>query len=61
MLDDSGLISIRSRELTLRLLDFNVLKAERSNWQTLNTALPIALVVLFGLFYTWLRRRRYAR
>ena len=61
MLDDSGLISIRSRELTLRLLDFNKLKAERNYWQTLNTVVPILLVMLFGLLYTWLRRRKYAR
>jgi gliding-associated putative ABC transporter substrate-binding component GldG len=60
MLDDSGLISIRSRELTLRLLDFNVLKAERNYWQALNTALPIALVIVFGLLHAWLRRRKYA-
>lgn len=60
MLDDSGLISIRSRELTLRLLDFNKLKAEKAFWQWLNTLLPVVLVLLFGVFYTWLRRKRFA-
>ena len=61
MLDDSGLISIRSRELTLRLLDFNKLKADRSYWQAVNTVVPVVLVILFGILYTWLRRRKYAR
>jgi ABC-2 type transport system permease protein len=61
MLDDSGLISIRSRELTLRLLDFNRLKSEKQYWQLLNTVTPIVLVILFGIIYAWLRRRKYAR
>jgi len=61
MLDDSGLISIRSRELTLRLIDYNKLKADRNYWKMLNTLLPVLLVILFGILYTWLRRRKYAR
>jgi ABC-2 type transport system permease protein len=61
MLDDSGLISIRSRELKLRLLDFNRIKAEDTYWKLLNTITPIVLVLLFGFVYTWLRRRKYAR
>jgi ABC-2 type transport system permease protein len=61
MLDDSGLISIRSRELKLRLLDFNRLKAEETDWKLLNTIAPVGLVLLFGILYTWLRRRKYAR
>jgi ABC-2 type transport system permease protein len=60
MLDDSGLISIRSRELKLRLLDFNRIKAEETYWKLLNTIAPIILVLLFGILYTWLRRRKYA-
>jgi ABC-2 type transport system permease protein len=61
MLDDSGMINIRSRELTLRLLDFNKIRADKSYWQALNTVVPIVLVLLFGILYTWLRRRKYAR
>lgn len=61
MLDDSGLISIRSRELKMRLLDFNRVKAEETYWKLLNTIAPILLVLLFGIVYTWLRRRKYAR
>ena len=61
MLDDSGLISIRSRELTLRLLDYNKLDEQRTYWQVLNTAVPVLSIVLFGVLYTWWRRRKYAR
>lgn len=61
MLDDSGLISIRSRELTLRLLDYNKLDEQRTYWQVVNTAVPVLSIILFGILYTWWRRRKYAR
>ncbi len=61
MLDQNNLISIRSRELTLRLLDFNKIEADKTYWKTFNTALPIAIIILFGILYNWLRRRKYAR
>ncbi len=61
MMDDKGLISIRSRELKIRLLDVNALKGNRLFWQLLNTALPIALIVLFGIIYIYLRKRKYGR
>jgi ABC-2 type transport system permease protein len=59
--DDSGLISIRSRELKIRLLDQAKIENERFYWQALNIGLPIILVLIFGLVQAWLRRRRYTR
>ena len=59
--DDSGLISIRSRELQLRQLDPTKVIAQRTLWQILNIVLPILLVVGFGLVKFQLRKRKYAR
>jgi ABC-2 type transport system permease protein len=59
--DDSGLISIRSRELKMRLLDKTRSESERAFWQLLNIGLPVLLVILFGIFQAALRRRRYAK
>ncbi len=59
--DDSGLISIRSRELKIRLLDQAKIENERLYWQVLNIGLPILLVLIFGIIQAWLRRRRYTR
>jgi ABC-2 type transport system permease protein len=59
--DDSGLISIRSRELKIRLLDHAKIENERLYWQVLNIGLPILLVLIFGVIQAWLRRRRYTR
>lgn len=61
LLDQSGLISIRSRELKIRLLDLNRAEAERMLWQVINTAVPLSLVLIFGLLNTFWRRRKYLK
>ncbi len=59
--DDSGLISVRSRELKLRMLDQTRVKAEELKWQLINTAVPVLLVILFGFAQFYYRKRRYSR
>ncbi len=61
LLDDTGLIEARSREVKLRLLDTVKAKAEKTKWQLVNIGLPILLLGLFGWLYYFLRKRRYAR
>ena len=58
--DDSGLISVRSRELTLRLLDQKKLKNERLKWQLVNTVLPLLLVIVFGVIHNIRRKKKYS-
>ncbi|MCB0770586.1 MAG: gliding motility-associated ABC transporter substrate-binding protein GldG [Flavobacteriales bacterium] len=57
LLDDKGLISIRSRAITLRQLDPQRIVEDRVWWQTVNTVAPVVIVLLFGLFYQLLRKR----
>ncbi|MBE0639919.1 MAG: gliding motility-associated ABC transporter substrate-binding protein GldG [Bacteroidales bacterium] len=59
--DDSGLISIRSRELKMRLLDKNKVDTERVRWQLVNVLIPVVLVILFGMAQAVIRRKRYAK
>ncbi len=59
--DDSGLISVRSRELKLRMLDSTRVKAEALKWQLINTVVPVLLVILFGFGQYYYRRRKYTR
>ena len=58
--DDSGLISVRSRELKLRMLDTSLVAKQRLFWQLLNILLPILLITGFGIVKYRLRQRIYA-
>jgi ABC-2 type transport system permease protein len=57
--DESNLIEVRSKEVVLRLLDKERVKQEKVYWRTLNMVLPILLVLIFGLFNAWYRKRRW--
>ncbi len=59
--DDSGLISIRSRELKLRLLDRTKIENQKAKWQMINLGLPVVLVILFGVIQGFIRKKRYAK
>jgi ABC-2 type transport system permease protein len=59
--DDSGLISVRSRELKLRLLDGSRLASERLLWQLVNVLLPLLIVAGFGVAKYRLRHRKFGR
>ncbi len=58
--DDFGLYESRTKNLQLRLLDPVKLREDSLKWQMLNIGLPILLVILSGLIFGWLRKRRYA-
>lgn len=57
--DDSGLMTLRAKELKLRLLD--KAKTENSSIKWINTLTPILLIILYGFIHTLLRRRKYER
>lgn len=58
--DESDLISLRSKEIELRLLDKGLLAAQKTKYQILNTILPILLVIIFAIFQHICRKRKYA-
>ncbi len=61
LLDESGLIVSRSKELKLRLLDATRAKEEKIKWQAVNTALPILLVIVLGISLNFLRKRKFSK
>jgi ABC-2 type transport system permease protein len=58
--DDIGLMSIRSRELKIRMLDKNKAIEKQLEWQLLNILLPIMLVIIFGIIQFSIRKRRFS-
>lgn len=61
LLDNSGLINIRSKELKLAFLDTEKVLDEKSYWQTINIGLPLAILAIFGVFFAYIRKRNYAK
>ena len=61
LLDDVASISVRSRSIALRPLQLERIRQERSGWQFIAVALPLFVAGIVGWFFTFLRRRRYAR
>ena len=61
LVDDNGIMGLRSRELKLRLLNIMKVKSEKSEWQIINVLGPVLLVILTGLLYTYFRRRNYTK
>ncbi len=59
--DDEGLMSLRSRDFKLRLLNRKTILQSRLKWQLINMLLPSAILVVGGLVWLYVRRRRFAR
>lgn len=63
MTDDTGIMELRSREFKLRLLNRAILsdKQEQLKWKLINTLVPVVVIILFGIGFYLLRKKRYAR
>ncbi len=60
LLDDTGLISLRNKQLQINNLDKQRAFRERTFWQFLNVALPLILLFGFGFVFNYLRRKKYS-
>jgi len=59
--DGSDLISLRSREVKLRLLDKAKVNEDATYWKVLNTIFPLILIILFGIVYSFYRKNKYTK
>ncbi len=61
LLDDTGLINIRSKEIAVAFLNPEKISAEKTKWQLLNILLPLVLLGVFGFVFNYLRKKKYAK
>lgn len=59
LLDDDGLINIRSKEVAIAFLDTAKVSAEKTKWQFYNIALPLIGLAIFGFGFNFIRKRKY--
>ena len=61
LLDDNGLINIRSKEVNIPLLDKEKVFENYSKNQFLAVGMPLILLTVFGFLFTYLRKRKYSK
>ena len=60
LLDDSGIINLRSKNLQIQFLDKDQVFKKRTYWQLFNIILPLIILGLFGFVFNYLRKRKYS-
>lgn len=61
LLDDNGLINIRSKEVDLPILDKEKVYEDYTFSQIITVGVPIVILVIFGIAFTFLRKRKYSK
>lgn len=59
LLDDDGLINIRTKEIAVAFLNQQKIATEKTMWQLINIALPLVLLGLFGFAFNYFRKKKY--
>lgn len=59
LVSNSGIFESRNKNVTLRLLDKKKIAEQRTQWQLINIALPVLLIILFGTVFQWRRKNKY--
>jgi len=59
--DNEGWMQLRNRTLKLRLLNKSITSEERLTWQLINVSVPLILILIFGMFYPIVRKRKYTK
>ena len=57
--DEKDIISLREKEVKLRLLDKVSIKQDRSFWQLINVCAPLLLLLCMGLMQQIIRKRKF--
>ncbi|MCX7548616.1 gliding motility-associated ABC transporter substrate-binding protein GldG [Xanthomarina sp. F1114] len=61
LLDDNGLINIRSKEIVVSFLDYKKAASEKTKWQLINILLPLVILGVFGYLFNFYRKKKYAK
>ena len=60
LVDTSGILETRNKEVKLRLLNKIRVADEKVKWQVINIIMPIVIIILFGIGFNYYRRKKYA-
>lgn len=60
LLDDDGLINIRTKNIEVAFLDQKKIAEQKLTWQLTSILLPLVLLGCFGLAFNYIRKKKYA-
>ncbi len=61
LLDDNGLINIRTKKVGIPFLDYEKIMTQKTKWQLINIALPVVLTIVLGFFFNYYRKYKYGK
>lgn len=56
---NSGVMEARNKQLTLRLLDAEKIKKEKTKWQVICFLVPIGMILIFAVIFQFIRQRKF--
>lgn len=59
LLDDDGLINIRSKKIAVAFLNQEKIASQKTSWQVFNTLLPLSLLAIFGFIFNYFRKKTF--
>ena len=60
LVNEDGLIAARNKEVKIRPLDKEKVRAERTKWQIINIGLPLFVLLVYGVVRSFIRKRKYS-
>ncbi len=60
LLDDSGLMEVRGKEIDIAFLNIEKVIESRMLWQVINIVIPLLILGLFGFLFSFVRRKKYS-
>lgn len=61
LLDDSGLIEIRSKEIHISFLNVEKVVENKTLWQVINILIPLLILMVFGFLFSFIRKKKYQK
>jgi ABC-type uncharacterized transport system involved in gliding motility auxiliary subunit len=61
MMGDNSVLDLRSKQIDIHAINKDKVKLEAGFYKVLNMALPSLLIVLMGLVFFYIRKRKYTR
>lgn len=59
LLDDTGLINVRSKKVDIDFLNKEKAFEESKKWQFINIVFPLVILLVFGLLFNFLNKKKY--